>query len=81
MIPLICKYCEKDFGHSFEDWELHLQTAHNKRPIMQCKECEVKLVGIEEFDRHQEFEHGRKMLSISLGLKFYSRKYAEMFKQ
>ena len=81
MIPLICKHCEKDFGHSFENWELHLLAAHNKRPIMQCKQCDVKLVGVEEFDRHQEFEHGRKMLSISLGLKFYSRKYGEMLKK
>ena len=81
MKDLICKHCEKNFHHYFEEWELHLQMAHNKRPIMQCKECNAKLVGLEEFDRHQEFEHGRMMSSITLGLKEMNRKYGEMFKK
>ena len=81
MKDLICKHCEKNFQHYFEEWELHLKMAHNKRPIMQCKECNAKLVGLEEFDRHQEFEHGRMMSSITLGLKEMNRKYGEMFKK
>jgi len=81
MRDIICQHCQKNFHHYFEEWELHLQMAHNKTPPMQCKECDAVLIGLGEFDRHQEFEHGRKMSSIFLGVKLYARKYAEMFKQ
>ena len=81
MIPLICKHCEKDFGYSFENWELHMQMAHDETPTMQCNNCNAVLIGLTEFDRHQEYEHGKMMSSITLGLKLCSRKQTEVYNQ
>ena len=78
MRDLICEHCEKNFHHYFEEWELHMQMAHNKRPVMQCRECDAVLVGLDEFDRHQEFEHRRMITSLSLLFKEAKR---EMVKQ
>lgn len=79
MNDLICKHCSKNFQHHFEEWELHLKLAHGRVPIMVCKDCQLKCVGIDEFDRHQEFEHGRKLVSLCLALKQAKRQYGEMF--
>ena len=79
MNDLICKHCSKNFQHHFEEWELHLKLAHGRVPIMICKDCQLKCVGIDEFDRHQEFEHGRKLVSLCLALKQAKRQYGEMF--
>ena len=79
MNDLICKHCSKNFQHHFEEWELHLKLAHGRVPIMVCKDCQLKCVGIDEFDRHQEFEHGRKLVSLCLSLKQAKRQYGEMF--
>ena len=78
MNDLICKHCQKNFQYHFEEWELHLKMAHGRVPIMVCKECELKCIGVDDFDRHQEFEHGRKLVSLCLALKEAKRKYGEM---
>jgi len=79
MNDLICKHCQKNFQYHFEEWELHLKMAHGRIPVMRCKECDLKCIGIDDFDRHQEFEHGRKLVSLCLALKEAKRKYGEMF--
>ena len=78
MRDIICQHCQKNFHHYFQEWELHLQMAHDSVPIMQCRECGLKCLGTAEFDRHQEFEHDRKMTSLSLLFKVAKR---ELVKQ
>ena len=78
MKDLICKHCQKNFKYNFEEWELHLKLAHGRIPVLVCKECQLKCVGIEEFDKHQEFDHGRKLASLCLALKQAKRDYGEL---
>ena len=73
MKDIICKHCQKNFHHYFEEWELHMQMAHNETPTMQCNNCNAVLIGLGEFDRHQESEHGKKMTSLSLLFKVAKR--------
>jgi hypothetical protein len=79
MNDLICKHCSKNFKYNFEEWELHLKMEHGRIPVLVCKECQLKCVGIDDFDRHQEFDHGRKLASLCLALKQAKRQYGEMF--
>lgn len=74
MKDLICKHCQKNFKHYFEEWHEHLKKVHGIIPKMQCKTCDLVCIGIEEFDRHQEFDHGKKLTSLCLAFKDYKRK-------
>ena len=77
MRDLDCEHCGKKFYRDWDAWELHCKLAHGELPQMKCKNCGDVMNGITEFDRHLEFQHGKKLASLFLGLKEAKRKFGE----
>jgi hypothetical protein len=78
MRPLHCEHCGKKFYQDWDAWELHHKLEHGQLPQMKCKNCDAVMDGITEFDRHLEFQHGKKLASLFLALKETKRKFGGM---
>ncbi len=58
--------------------ERHMKAVHNSNLWLRCKICNEKITGVDEFDKHLEFTHGKPIWSAHLGIKEARRMIQKM---
>ena len=69
-----CPHKKCDFANrDIRIVERHMKAVHNSNLWSRCKICHEKITGVDEFDKHLEFSHNKKIWSTHLGLKEMER--------
>ena len=61
-----CKNCNELF-FVYRDMENHMMKTHNTIKVWTCKKCLQSFQGVDEFDRHIEYDH-KSVPLFSMGL-------------
>ena len=72
-----CTQCN-DLFFVYRDYEKHMKTAHHLIKVWKCKKCLQSFRGVDEFDKHIEFDHNDVPLySMGLALSQVARELTE----